>query len=728
MPIFDHTVVYTADPAASSRPPGELRAEVASALGRYRADSQLQHLAAAAEALRQLGHGRFAAALAQACLRRAGPAGCGAAQLVLARLAIDQGEWGPGLRRLLPLTTTALACEAHLSLAQLLARKGQPQRALRLLEAAGHRYPQNHRYPLAQGRLLQALGQPQQALAALQGCLALLQDCIEALKAAAQCAGALDQPELVLAIAQRLCRLEPQVAAHHALEGLTLWELDRYGPSREALNRAAQLAPANLIHRLNAAIPVWRIAPAGGSQQAAARQVVAVAAELRRSLERGEPWRADGGEPLLPLVYFPAYSPLNMRELLEPFYGVLHAGFAPLRRRLRAAEQTLRQRLPPAPAAGPGERRIRLGLLSAKFHFHSNLQAFAGLIHHLNRGRFELILIHSSTTVVDQAQLELNGLADQVVYLHADIRHTEPLLRSLALDILFFTDRGFGTYDFVLPDLRTCPIQLTGWGVPHTSGLASIDYYLSSSWLEGPEHQAEYSEQLVLLEGLPGCLMAKDINYRVLDRSYFFLPEDRVILGCLQNFWKIHPDFDLILERIARLLPEVLFAFVDCGIDSANQRFQERLARRAPQASQQTLFLARCASADFLSLCDCLDLQLDTPYYGAGVTAYLSMYVGTPTVSFAGQRLRDRTVAGIYRYLGIEGAPVAASIAEYVELVVALACDPGRRLALKQATVAAAHRLYDNLEYVRSFERFCESLLIPTAYGRLNQPHRHGGE
>ena len=697
--------------AASSRRPAELRLEATRAIGCFRADAQHQHLAAAAEALRQLGHGRFAAALAQRSLQLAGDPGCSAAELLLARLAIDRGEWDPALHRLLPLTRTPLAFEAHQGLAQLLARRGQARRGLRLLECAGRRWPQDHRYPLAQGQLLQSLGQPQEALVVLQRCLALQEGCIEALTSAAQCARVLEQSELVLAIARRMGRLEPLNPAHHALEGLILWELDRYGESQEALQRAAALSPANLIHRLNAAAPVWRIPPHGGSQQAAARQLTAIAAELRASIAQGEPGRADGGEPLLPLVYFPAYSPLNMRELLEPFYGVLHAGFAPLRRRLRAAANLMQQRLPDPPVEAPGARRIRLGLLSAKFSHHSNLQAFAGLIHYLNRERFELILIHRSTTVVDQTQLELNGVADEVVYLYSDIHHTEPLLRSLELDILFFTDLGFSTYDFVLPDLRTCAIQLTGWGVPHTSGLHSIDYYLSSTLLETADHQAEYSEQLVLLDGLPGCVMAKDLHYQVRQRSYFFLPDDRVILGCVQNFWKIHPDFDLILERIARRLPEVLFAFVDCGSNSANQRFQDRLARRAPRASEQTVFLARCATADFLSLCDCLDVQLDTPYYGAGVTAYLSMYVGTPTVSFAGQRLRDRTVAGIYRYLGIEGAPVAASIPEYVEQVVELACDPGRRLALKKATVAAAHRLYDNLEYVRSFERFCESLL-----------------
>jgi protein O-GlcNAc transferase len=703
---------YSALPGEASPSPGELRVLIRSCLASFRSEQLPQRLAEASQGLHQLGHDRFALALAEHAQRLSGDRGCDEAQLVLARLAMDRGELSRALGLLLPLTKTAIAFKARLNLVGLLRQKGQAQRALALLERGGRRHPTDHRYALGQGQLLLALEKPMEALAALQRCLALQDNCTEALRAAYLAARGLKQPELALSIAIRLNQLEPEVAIYHALHGLSLWELDRCEESREPLRRAAKLAPRNLIHGLNAAVPVWRVPPHGGSQQAAARQVVAVATKLRLAIEAGERWQADGGEPLLPLTYFCAYSPLNMRELLEPFHAPLHAAFAPLRRRLRAAPQLLKERLPSATLPESGQRRIRLGLLSANFSSHSNLQAFSGLIHHLNRQRFELILIHSSTTVVDQAQLEVNGLADQVVYLHPDIRNSEPLLRSLALDILFFTDRGFSTYDFVLPDLRTCGIQITGWGVPHTSGLGSIDYYLSSALLEGPEHQAEYSEQLVLLDGLPGCLMAKDINYRLLDRNYFFLPNDRVILGCLQNCWKIHPDFDLLLERIARRLPEALFVFVDCGIDSANQSFQERLARRAPRASEQVLFLARCATADFLSLCDCLDLQLDTPYYGAGVTAYLSMYVGTPTVALAGHRLRDRTVAAIYRYLKIENAPVAGTFDEYVEQVVDLAMNPARRLALKKATVAAAHRLYDNQEYVRSFERFCESLLV----------------
>lgn len=688
----------------------EFQTGVLAAISNYRGGGDLYQLVVASKLLQKHGRRRFATALAQHGLKHTEQP-CHPAVLQLCRLLLENGNFSIAKRRLLELTKTDAAFDAHEVIVELLSSQGRLSRALHMLKCAISRFPQDYRYYLALARLLQRSGRLIEAIEAYLRCVALPECPIEAMRSAAILARAMNKHKVAYDIVCKMSQLHPTEAEFHALRGVLLWELDRYDASRDALKQAWSLDSRNLIHYLNASIPSWRISPHGSSHHKTAQKVKTVIAELQQSLEEGDPWEAKGCEPLLPLVYWCAYSPLNMQSILRPLYDLLHTAFEPLRFRLRAAQKLASKPFLNSSTFPPNNRRIRLGVLSANFNQHSNLLAYSGLLHYLDRTRFELVVIHSNAKVIDQAHLELNNKADEVVYLHADIDTTYSLLISLALDILFFTDRGFNPYDFVLPDLRTCAIQVTGWGVPHTSGLCSIDYYLSSSWLEGPENQSEYTEKLVLLDGLPGCLMSKDLHFRVLNRSYFMLPEDRVILGCLQNLWKIHPDFDLVLERIAHRLPDVLFVFVDSGCETANQRFQERLARRAPRASKQTLFLARCDYSDFLSLCDCLDIQLDTPYYGAGVTGYLSMYVGTPFVTLAGARLRDQTVTAIYNYLDIDDAPVADSISDYVEQVVNLASDPGRRLSIKKATVAASHRLYDNHEYVRSFERFCVSAL-----------------
>jgi predicted O-linked N-acetylglucosamine transferase (SPINDLY family) len=103
--------------------------------------------------------------------------------------------------------------------------------------------------------------------------------------------------------------------------------------------------------------------------------------------------------------------------------------------------------------------------------------------------------------------------------------------------------------------------------------------------------------------------------------------------------------------------------------------------------------------------------MLDTPYYGAGITSYMSFYVGTPVVCFQGRRLRDSTTAAIYRYLKINNAPVAISIPDYVNIAVQLSMDFDLRLQIKKNTVSAAATLYDQQDYIKSFEKFCINLV-----------------
>ena len=48
-----------------------------------------------------------------------------------------------------------------------------------------------------------------------------------------------------------------------------------------------------------------------------------------------------------------------------------------------------------------------------------------------------------------------------------------------------------------LASMRLAPIQLCSFGHPETSGLRTIDYYISSELLETTESQSFYSEKLI---------------------------------------------------------------------------------------------------------------------------------------------------------------------------------------------------------------------------------------
>ena len=50
-----------------------------------------------------------------------------------------------------------------------------------------------------------------------------------------------------------------------------------------------------------------------------------------------------------------------------------------------------------------------------------------------------------------------------------------------------------------LASLRLAPAQATSWGHPTTSGLPSIDYFLSSELMEPPNADEHYTERLIRL-------------------------------------------------------------------------------------------------------------------------------------------------------------------------------------------------------------------------------------
>lgn len=408
-----------------------------------------------------------------------------------------------------------------------------------------------------------------------------------------------------------------------------------------------------------------------------------------------------------------AYHGINDRAWLEA-YGRLvshHVG--------GLAPATPLQVLRPEPLEG---RRLRLGFLSACFWNNSNSRAFEGLLRAIDRQRFTLVLIHLGNGREDPVRRRLEGLVDEVVHCPAALTEIWQRLWSLRLDLLFITDIATNAILPALLTRRCAAVQATGWGFPCTSGLSMVDYYLSGDLVEPTDGQDHYSETLIRLSGLPCRYLSENLNVdaeaAAIGRPYFFLPEQLPLVGCLQSFWKLHPDFDAVLEAIAQAEPEVLFVFVEPTPGTLAAAFRQRLQRSAPTAAERVLMLTGLQRPQYGALAGCLDLLLDTLHFGSGISFYESIASGTPIVSVEGPLLRSRYVAGGYRLMGLQGAPIAADPRQMAELSIALLRDPERRAQLRQRiSEAAAAHLYDRMDLVHSFEDFALAAIARSRQG-----------
>lgn len=687
---------------------------------RLKKEKKIEDLANIAACLYKLGKLDSADRLAIMAIR-SGASNLENAYLVRANICLDQGNYRSAYKFYKSLLRSPLSIHALNGFAMIWERKNRQKQSMQILKQLILSHERDYRSHLYMGQYLIRIKAYKLAWPYIQESIRLRPECIDSLICAYQCSFELKDNKTSRGIAKKLISLAPLEPTYYEYLGKACHNLGLPDESAKAYQSAYELCRQNIAYYLNAKNPCLSILPYGSSIYKISKNLAASADFISSSLINGYQWKACGVNSLIPFAFHAAYGPLNLKKVYEPFYSALSQAFRPTLENSLSQSDLLLTRWKESQRIDQDFifqnesnkiKKIRIGFISHHFYAHSNTQAFKGIIKHLDRSRFEVILIHNQSTIVDSIHLELNSLVDEVVYLSDSLAYSHMLILSLGLDIAFFTDLGMDPFDFILPEMRCCNIQITGWGLPHTSGLKSIDYYLSSLLLEPPANQVEYTEKLILLNGLPCCFLKEDLYYRNLGRGYFMLPDEQLIIGCVQMLHKVHPDMDLMLEKIINKLPDACFVFVSSRRPGFDEAFMKRLAKRAPKAFARTVMLERCDTKDFLALCDCMDIILDTPYYGAGVTAYMSTYVGTPTVTFSGLRLRDSTMAGIYRYLAIKNAPIVNSIPEYIDMVCELAMDFELRLQIKKDTVEAAQLLYDQLDYIRDFEKFCETLVL----------------
>jgi predicted O-linked N-acetylglucosamine transferase (SPINDLY family) len=561
--------------------------------------------------------------------------------------------------------------------------------------------PESVQAALAYGELLSNAGRQHESMKSLEQALRINPESDVAYSSLSIVMVKLGRHEAALKYAEKALDLSPDSTNYISYKAYLLQLMSRCKEAAEYYRRASSMSPESATLFLNQYLILPGI-PASTQEIEEARIRFL---EGLASAESNESIRLDPSDLTISHTFTLAYHNKNDRILLERYINLMR----------KLAEPLLRECNQPHGSSGKSAEsrdrtRIRIGFLSASFNAHSNTLAFEALIRFLDRQRFEVVLIHAAISKKDHIRDDLDAACDHAIQLSNNYIEAYHTLRLLELDILFFTDLGMNPYEFLLPFLRAAPIQMTGWGIPHTSGIKEIDYYISTQELEPAGSECFYTETLVRLPGsLPCCFLSNGLELNPLPREYFLLPPTDTLVGCLQGLHKIHPDFDLVLEEIAINNPELVFVFVEDFVATRTKLFLDRLSRTAPTVRDHCMTLAFMQRQEFHAVCNCMDFLLDPIYYGSGITFFEASFVGTPIVTLEGWNLRSRTVACGYREMGINDMPIAGSINEYVDLATQLANDPDRRARIKASILESNHRIYNRMDHVRNFEDFCIS-------------------
>lgn len=604
--------------------------------------------------------------------------------------------------------------EAWLNWAACLCANQQTELALPVVRQWLRACPESLQGHLKEGELLSNQGDHS---AAIQSFTAALRIAPEAEKPYAHMSVVMYRTrhyEASLKYLDKALEINPESLSSHYWKAHILWFIGSWRESLIHHQKAAALRPDSAVYFLNQHLILPCIIESREEIEEARERFL----EGLSLAENNSSIHFNPNDTATAHTFFLAYHNKEDRLLLERYINLMRKLTGPLRNHYRRQHHSHLKRHKSAQ-----HDRIRIGFLSKNFYNHSNTLAFEGLIRHLDRQNFHVVLIHTADSKRDAVRDNLDAACEESIVLPADYSEVYGTLHTLDLDILFFTDLGMNANEFLLPLFRSAPIQMTGWGIPHTSGIKEIDYYITSTELESPEAQVNYTETLVRLEGgLPCCFQKPgEQQYMALPREYFILPPNDTLIGCLQGLHKLHPDYDLILEEIAIRNPDVGFVFVEDELASRSQIFLDRLAKTAPSVRERCVFLALMQRHEYQALCNCVDLLLDPIYYGSGITFFEASFVGTPIVTMEGNNLRTRVVASGYREMGIENPPITNTKEEYIELVTALINDPERREGMRASILANNHRVFHRMDHIRSFEQFC----LQAVKSELHRGHGH---
>jgi predicted O-linked N-acetylglucosamine transferase (SPINDLY family) len=372
------------------------------------------------------------------------------------------------------------------------------------------------------------------------------------------------------------------------------------------------------------------------------------------------------------------------------------------------AAQALPQFMQPVMPQPAGNRRIRVGFASHYFREHTVSYYFNGWIVHADRGRFETFVYHIDP-VMDAVSSMLASACDHYRPLSGLIPSMAQTIKNDRLDILVYPEIGMHPKHMWLAALRLAPVQCAAWGHPVTTGLASMDYYISADATEPDGAETHYSEKLVRLPGVGICSPAAAAPVDGA-HSRFDLPDDRTLYLCSQSLFKVHPEMDALFVEIAAGDPRGLILLFEDTKANLTALFRRRLetafAKRGLTLDQHARFLPRMPHADYLRLSRLCDLMLDTPHWSGGRTTLDALACGLPVVTLPCRFSRGRQTFGMLRELDMPEL-IATGADDYVVRAVALGRDRDRRQHLSREIIRRGRgTIFDNLGPVRSLEEF----------------------
>lgn len=371
----------------------------------------------------------------------------------------------------------------------------------------------------------------------------------------------------------------------------------------------------------------------------------------------------------------------------------------------------------------PG-RRLRLGYVSGDFCAHPVGYLLRDVLKFHDKQAFEIHCFSTSIRPDDLTEsirlaadhwIEANALSDDAL-----ARHLEEAQIDILVDLSGHT--AFNRLQVFAR--RPCPVQASWIGYFHSTGLRSIDYFITDPFTSPADSRQLFSEIPVFLPHTRFC-------YSPPAHAPLVSPAPSI-----KNGWVTFGSFN----RVAKLNDQVLAAWIEILKNVPQSRLvlktsafseafvRDRFLQQFVQAgiSQGRVDLREASGhRDMLAEYGDIDIALDTFPFNGGMTTLEALWMGVPVVTLAGNSVVSRQTVSVLANLGLAEELSFADIPAFIEGAVALAFDAARiaryrselRERMQASPLRDAQKFTQDLEslYRRMWTAWCSGEKLPSA-------------
>ncbi|SDD24279.1 tetratricopeptide repeat protein [Paraburkholderia lycopersici] len=319
-------------------------------------------------------------------------------------------------------------------------------------------------------------------------------------------------------------------------------------------------------------------------------------------------------------------------------------------------------------------RCLKIGFVSGDLVNHPVAYFFLSILEHLARDPGLSIHIYSNYAVTDsftgrirvhaKTWNEISGMTNDAV---------AQKIRDDGIDILVDLTGHTGRNRLVAFARKPAPIQASWIGNPCTTGLDSVDYYLSDRFVTPLEQfESRFSEKLVFLPALAPFKphpKAPRVNELPALKNGF------ITFGSFSRILKIGPEVVALWARVLREIPDSRMVIGAITSQEQMAKLTGLLLSEGIEISR-IKFLIRGSVEHYLLQHHLVDVCLDTFPFGNSTTTMQALWMGVPTMTLPGTSMASRSSTGWLSHLGLDSAFVAQDKDDFVRKCVALAADP----------------------------------------------------